>query len=65
MEIVAKENAVVIMDHEEGKMSEEIVEDPMQVPRRIMEGWSPQIIDSLPDAFCGNSFVHPFLFARE
>ncbi|XP_039132171.1 anthranilate synthase alpha subunit 1, chloroplastic-like [Dioscorea cayenensis subsp. rotundata] len=53
MEIVAKENAVVIMDHEEGKMSEEIVEDPMQVPRRIMEGWSPQIIDSLPDAFCG------------
>ncbi|KAH7672911.1 Anthranilate synthase protein [Dioscorea alata] len=53
MEIVAKENAVVIMDHEEGKMSEEFVEDPMQVPRRIMEGWSPQIIDSLPDAFCG------------
>lgn len=53
MEIVAKENTVVIMDHEEGKMSEEFVEDPMQVPRRIMEGWSPQIIDNLPDAFCG------------
>ncbi|KAJ0984105.1 hypothetical protein J5N97_002461 [Dioscorea zingiberensis] len=53
MEIVAKDNMVVIMDHEEGKRTEEFVEDPMQVPRRIMEGWSPQLIDKLPDAFCG------------
>ncbi|RWR92125.1 Anthranilate synthase component I [Cinnamomum micranthum f. kanehirae] len=53
MEIVAKENVVTIMDHEEGKRVEEFVEDPMGVPRRIMEDWSPQIIDELPDAFCG------------
>ncbi|XXG85835.1 hypothetical protein AAC387_Pa11g0851 [Persea americana] len=53
MEIVAKENVVTIMDHEEGKKVEEFVEDPMGVPRRIMEDWSPQIIDELPDAFCG------------
>ncbi|CAD5166969.1 unnamed protein product [Musa acuminata subsp. malaccensis] len=53
MEIVAKENTVSIMDHEEGRMTEETVEDPMQIPRRIMEGWTPQFIDELPDAFCG------------
>ncbi|GAV64085.1 Chorismate_bind domain-containing protein/Anth_synt_I_N domain-containing protein [Cephalotus follicularis] len=41
------------MDHEEGRKTEEIVEDPMTVPRRIMEGWNPQRIDELPEAFCG------------
>ncbi|KAF8402680.1 hypothetical protein HHK36_010769 [Tetracentron sinense] len=53
MEIVAKENRVTIMDHEIGRRTEEIVEDPMAIPRRIMEGWTPQLIDELPDAFCG------------
>ena len=53
MEIVAKENMVTIMDHYEGHRSEEIVEDPMEVPRKIMEGWEPQLIDELPEAFCG------------
>ncbi|KAL9405037.1 hypothetical protein Peur_002009 [Populus x canadensis] len=53
MEIVAKENMVTIMDHYEGRRREEIVEDPMEVPRRIMEGWKPQFIDELPEAFCG------------
>ncbi|CAK7331272.1 unnamed protein product [Dovyalis caffra] len=53
MEIVAKENMVTIMDHYEGHRMEEIVEDPMEVPRRIMEGWKPQLIDELPEAFCG------------
>ncbi|KAH7542265.1 hypothetical protein FEM48_Zijuj02G0055100 [Ziziphus jujuba var. spinosa] len=53
IEIVAKENMVTIMDHEEGCRTEEIVEDPMSIPRRIMEGWAPQLIDELPDAFCG------------
>lgn len=53
MEIVAKENSVTIMDHEEGKRIEEFVEDPMGVPRRIMEDWKPQLIDELPNAFCG------------
>ncbi|XP_077222387.1 anthranilate synthase alpha subunit 1, chloroplastic-like [Tasmannia lanceolata] len=53
MEIVAKENLVTIMDHAEGCRMEEFVEDPMEVPRRIMERWNPQLIDELPDAFCG------------
>lgn len=61
MEIVAEENKVTIMDHEEGRQTEQVVDDPMQVPRRIMENWSPQLIDELPDAFCGN-FALPFLF---
>ncbi|XP_004144668.1 anthranilate synthase alpha subunit 2, chloroplastic [Cucumis sativus] len=53
IEILAKENVVTILNHEEGKRTEEIVEDPMTVPRRIMEKWKPQMIDELPDAFCG------------
>ncbi|KAL1817259.1 hypothetical protein DCAR_0521682 [Daucus carota subsp. sativus] len=53
MEIVAKENIVTIMDHSKGQRTEEIVEDPMVVPRRIMEGWTPQRVDELPEAFCG------------
>ncbi|KAJ7964153.1 Anthranilate synthase alpha subunit [Quillaja saponaria] len=53
IEIVAKENMVTIMDHKEGRRTEEIVEDPLVVPRRIMEGWTPQLIDELPEAFCG------------
>ncbi|KAI3929641.1 hypothetical protein MKX01_025809 [Papaver californicum] len=51
IEIVAKENIVV--DHEEGSKTEEIVEDPMVVPRRLMEEWTPQIIHELRVAFCG------------
>lgn len=54
MEIVAKENMVTIVDHHERKRTEEYVEDPMTVPRRIMENWKPQRIDELPEAFCGN-----------
>lgn len=53
MEIVAKENMVSVMDHEAGHRTEEFVEDPMQVPRRISEEWSPQFLDELPNAFCG------------
>ena len=53
IEIVAKENMVTILDHEEGCRTEEIVEDPMVVPRRLMEGWTPQLVDELPEAFCG------------
>ena len=55
IEIVAKENMVTIMDHEEGSRKEEIVEDPMTVPRRLTEGWEPQLLDDLPEAFCGKS----------
>ncbi|XP_023007064.1 anthranilate synthase alpha subunit 2, chloroplastic [Cucurbita maxima] len=53
MEILARENVVTILNHEEGKRIEKIVEDPMAVPRSIMEKWKPQLIDELPDAFCG------------
>ncbi|KAI4373408.1 hypothetical protein MLD38_011535 [Melastoma candidum] len=53
IEIVAKENMVTIMNHEEGSRIEEIVDDPMTVPRRIMEGWTPQGFQELPEAFCG------------
>ncbi|KAK9282603.1 hypothetical protein L1049_010820 [Liquidambar formosana] len=41
------------MDHEKGRMTEEYVDDPMVVPRRISEGWKPQLDDDLPDTFCG------------
>ncbi|XP_058774946.1 anthranilate synthase alpha subunit 2, chloroplastic-like [Vicia villosa] len=53
MEIVAKKNRVTIMDHEEGLKTEEIALDPLVIPRRIMEKWKPQLIDDLPEAFCG------------
>ncbi|KAK3035435.1 hypothetical protein RJ639_032860, partial [Escallonia herrerae] len=53
MEIVAKENLVTVMDHQKGQRMEEFVEDPMVVPRRLMENWKPQGIDNLPEAFCG------------
>lgn len=53
MEIVAKENVVTVMDHADGRRSEEIAEDPMAIPRRIMEKWTPQLMDELPEAFCG------------
>lgn len=53
MEVVAKENMVTVIDHEAGNRTEEFVPDPMQIPRKIMEGWKPQFIDELPDIFCG------------
>ncbi|WCJ29235.1 Anthranilate synthase component 1 [Euphorbia peplus] len=53
VEIVAKENMVTIMDHYEGRRTEEIVEDPMEIPRRMMESWVPQLTDELPDVFNG------------
>ncbi|CAI9105545.1 OLC1v1004484C1 [Oldenlandia corymbosa var. corymbosa] len=53
MEIIAKENRVSIMDHRQGRRVEQFEEDPMVVPRRIMEKWKPQRIEELPEAFCG------------
>lgn len=55
IEIVAKENKVTIVDHEEGSLTEKIVDDPMTVPRSISEDWNPQLLDELPDAFCGKN----------
>ncbi|XP_058207236.1 anthranilate synthase alpha subunit 1, chloroplastic-like isoform X2 [Rhododendron vialii] len=53
MEVVAKENKVTILDHEKGCVTEKIVDDPMAIPRSISESWRPQLVDDLPDAFCG------------
>ena len=61
MEIVAKENMVTVMDHHEGRKTREFVEDPMAVPRKIMEQWNPQRIDELPDAFCGTILRYLFI----
>ena len=58
MEIVAKENWVTVLDHEDGQRKEEFVDDPMTVPRKIMERWNPQSTDDLPDAFCGTLNFH-------
>lgn len=54
MEIVAKENMVTTVDHLNGWKKEEFADDPMDIPRRIMEKWKPQLIHELPDVFCGN-----------
>ena len=53
MEIVAKENKVTIMDHEERSLTKELVEDPMVITRRISKGWKPQLINELLDTFYG------------
>lgn len=57
MEIVAKENNVTILDHRKGKLTEMVVEDPMTIPREISESWKPQLINELPDTFCGMDFA--------
>ena len=62
MEIVAKEHKVTIMDHEKGQVTEQVVDDPMQVPRSMMEGWHPQQIDELPESFSGEQRI---LLSRE
>ena len=54
MEIVVKENKVMILDHEKGSLTEKVVDDPMEIPRSISESWKPQFVDELPDTFCGN-----------
>ncbi|XP_057788903.1 anthranilate synthase alpha subunit 1, chloroplastic-like isoform X2 [Salvia miltiorrhiza] len=53
IEVLAKENQVTILDHGSGKIIEKSVEDPMSIPRSISENWSPQLVEDLPDAFCG------------
>ncbi|XP_073124746.1 anthranilate synthase alpha subunit 1, chloroplastic-like [Henckelia pumila] len=53
MEVVAKENKVTILDHDAGKVIEKLVEDPMVIPSTISKDWRPQLIQDLPDAFCG------------
>ena len=40
-------------DHDEGRLTEEFVEDLMMILRRISGDWKPQLIDVLPGTFCG------------
>ena len=55
MEIVAEEHTVTVIDHDEGQKKVEHVDDPIEVPRRIMQKWNPKSVDDLPeDVFCGN-----------
>ncbi|KAI3991844.1 hypothetical protein MKX01_012789 [Papaver californicum] len=59
MEIVAKENSVTILDHIKGTKEEKIFENPMEIPKKLMEEWSPQLLDQLPEAFCDMSKITP------
>nr|XP_043632829.1 anthranilate synthase alpha subunit 1, chloroplastic-like isoform X2 [Erigeron canadensis] len=53
MEVIAKENNVTIVDHEKGSLTEKVVDDPLEIPRSLSDGWKPQPLESLPDTFCG------------
>ncbi|KAI3695818.1 hypothetical protein L1987_78820 [Smallanthus sonchifolius] len=53
IEIIAKENNVTIVDHKKGSFVEKVVDDPMEIPTSISDGWEPQLVDDLPDTFCG------------
>ena len=44
---------MTILDHGSGKIVEKFVEDPMTIPRSISEFLRPQLVEDLPDAFCG------------
>ncbi|KAI7747283.1 hypothetical protein M8C21_022657, partial [Ambrosia artemisiifolia] len=52
IEIIAKENNVTIVDHEKGSSIQKVVEDPMEIPKTLSDGWEPQLLDGLPDTFC-------------
>ncbi|KAI3734933.1 hypothetical protein L6452_14415 [Arctium lappa] len=53
IEIMAKENNVTIVDHTKGSLIEKVVDDPLEIPKGLSDGWKPQLLDGLPDTFCG------------
>ncbi|KAG9160206.1 hypothetical protein Leryth_021080 [Lithospermum erythrorhizon] len=53
MEFIAKEDLVTVLDHVKGSSSKQYVENPLSIPRMISETWKPQLVDELPDTFCG------------
>ncbi|BBN03831.1 anthranilate synthase component I [Marchantia polymorpha subsp. ruderalis] len=53
MEIIAKENILTILNHEDGFREEKIVDDPMNAPSEITDQWKPVMLDGLPEVFCG------------
>lgn len=54
MEIIAKEDRITILNHEEGTREERVSEDPLNEPTVIAANWEPVKVDGLPDIFCGN-----------
>lgn len=65
MEIVAKENEVTILDHGSSKITKKFVADPMTIPRAMSEKWRPQLVQDLPEVFCGGGvfvLLHPCCF---
>ncbi|CAM6085585.1 unnamed protein product [Calypogeia fissa] len=53
MEIIAKEDSLTVLNHEEGSREERVVEDPMSAPEEITSKWKPVKVEGLPDVFCG------------
>ncbi|KAI7726669.1 hypothetical protein M8C21_020693, partial [Ambrosia artemisiifolia] len=53
IEVIAKESSVTIMDHGKGSMIQKVVDDPLEIPKSLSDGWEPQLLDGLPDTFCG------------
>lgn len=53
LEIIAKENSVTIVDHEKGSSIQKVVDNPMEIAKSLSDGWEPQLLDDLPDTFCG------------
>ncbi|KAI3731129.1 hypothetical protein L1987_62312 [Smallanthus sonchifolius] len=53
VEIIAKEKNVTIVDHVKGSLIQKICDDPMEIPESLSDRWEPQLLDGLPDTFCG------------
>jgi anthranilate synthase component 1 len=53
MEVIAKENSLIVLNHETGTREETTVEDPTSAPEEITSKWKPVKVDGLPDTFCG------------
>ncbi|XP_024375616.1 anthranilate synthase alpha subunit 1, chloroplastic [Physcomitrium patens] len=53
MEIIAKEDRITILNHEEGTRVEKQSDNPLNEPQEIASKWNPVKFDSLPDVFCG------------
>ncbi|XP_071686521.1 anthranilate synthase alpha subunit 1, chloroplastic-like [Rutidosis leptorrhynchoides] len=53
IEVIAKEKNVTIVDHEKGSLTQKVVDDPLEIPKSLSDGWKPQLLEGLPDTFCG------------
>ncbi|XP_073390891.1 anthranilate synthase alpha subunit 1, chloroplastic isoform X2 [Physcomitrium patens] len=52
LEIIAKEDRIIILNHEKGTREEKQSDDPLNEPQEIASKWNPVKIDSIPDIFC-------------